>query len=214
MENTSGHGASAVVPLEIDRWNWGAFLLTWIWGVCNSTFIALLMFVPFVNFVMPFVLGARGSAWAWRNRRWESVDAFKATQRRWAWWGLAILLLSILAVAGIFAAVFAVMKNSEPYQLGVRALGANREAIALLGQPLSTGLPLGSVQTAGPTGEADLSFSVEGPQGEGTVHLHATRQLGRWQLEQAVLEDEASGRQIDLVDGPSDPDVAIAPTAR
>jgi hypothetical protein len=22
-----------VVPAEIDRWNWGAFLLNWIWGV-------------------------------------------------------------------------------------------------------------------------------------------------------------------------------------
>lgn len=64
MENTSGGGSNAMVPPEIDRWNWGAFLLTWIWGVGNNTFIALLMFVPFVNIVMWFVLGARGSAWA------------------------------------------------------------------------------------------------------------------------------------------------------
>ena len=30
------------IPPEIDRWNWGAFLLNWIWGVGNNTFIALL----------------------------------------------------------------------------------------------------------------------------------------------------------------------------
>jgi len=29
------------IPAEIDRWNWGAFLLNWIWGIGNKTFIAL-----------------------------------------------------------------------------------------------------------------------------------------------------------------------------
>ena len=73
MENTSGQGSATAVPAEIDRWNWGAFLLNWIWGIGNNTFIALLMFVPLVNVVMAFVLGAKGSAWAWRNKRWDSV---------------------------------------------------------------------------------------------------------------------------------------------
>jgi hypothetical protein len=201
MENTSGGGDTAAVPLEIDRWNWGAFLLSWIWGVCNNTFIALLMFVPFVNMVMPFVLGARGSAWAWRNKRWASVEAFQATQRKWAWWGLAVLLLWVLLLAGIFAAVFATMKHSEPYQLGVRALHANPEAVALLGEPIDTGLPMGGMQTSGPVGEANLSFSAEGTRGEGTVHLHAVRSLGQWQVESAVLEDAKHNRRIELVEG-------------
>jgi hypothetical protein len=34
MDNTSGQGVAAV-----------AFLLNWIWGIGNNTFIALLMFV-------------------------------------------------------------------------------------------------------------------------------------------------------------------------
>lgn len=200
MENTSGGGDTAAVPLEIDRWNWGAFLLTWIWGVCNNTFIALLMFVPVANIVMPFVLGARGSAWAWRNRRWASVEAFQATQRKWARWGLVVLLLWLLLMVGIFAAVFATLKHSEPYQLGVRALHANPEAIALLGEPIETGLPMGGIQTSGPVGEANLSFSAEGPRGEATVHLRAVRSLGQWQVERAVLEDAKSGRRIELVE--------------
>ena len=32
MENDSGKGQLASVPGEIDRWNWGAFLLNWIYG--------------------------------------------------------------------------------------------------------------------------------------------------------------------------------------
>jgi len=55
--------------------------LNWIWGIGNNTLIALLMFVPLVNVVMPFVLGAKGSSWAWRNRRWEGVEHFKDAQK-------------------------------------------------------------------------------------------------------------------------------------
>ena len=58
----------AEIPPELDRWNWGAFFLNWIWGIGNSTYIALLMFVPLVNIVMIFVLGAKGSRWAWLRR--------------------------------------------------------------------------------------------------------------------------------------------------
>jgi hypothetical protein len=61
------------IPPELDRWNWGAFLLNWIWGVGNNTYIALLTFIPFVGIiVMPFMLGAKGSRRAWRNGRWTT----------------------------------------------------------------------------------------------------------------------------------------------
>ena len=107
--NTSGQGKSAVIPPEISGWSWGAFWLNWIWGLGNSTYIAFLMFVPFVNIVMAFVLGAKGNQWAWQNQHWASVDAFKATQRKWAIWGwiivgawivLIIFLLMMAVIAG------------------------------------------------------------------------------------------------------------------
>src|SRR5271166_458435 len=84
------------VPAEIDRWNWGAFLLNWIWGVGNNTYIALLTLVPFFGIlIMPFVLGAKGSGWAWRNGRWDSVAHFKRVQRRWAIWGVILCIVGI-----------------------------------------------------------------------------------------------------------------------
>lgn len=99
-ENTSGQGSYAEVPYEIEKWNWGAFLLNWIWGIGNGVWISLLMFVPFVNFIMPFVLGAKGSKMAWQNRRWESVEHFQKTQKTWMYWGLGLfaagLILSIV----------------------------------------------------------------------------------------------------------------------
>ncbi len=77
FENSSGQGKNAIVPAAVKKWNWGAFLLSWIWGLGNKTYISLLVFVPIVGLAMPFLLGARGSAWAWQNKRWESVEEFK-----------------------------------------------------------------------------------------------------------------------------------------
>lgn len=200
MENTSGGGSAAVVPAEVDRWNWGAFLLSWIWGIGNNTFIAFLAFVPFVNIVMPFVLGAKGSAWAWRNKRWDSIEDFRATQRRWARWGLVALVLFVVLFAGMFAAIFASLKGSDAYKLAVQALNSDHEAVEMLGQPISTGIPMGSIQVAGPDGEASLSFGAEGPDGEGTVYVTAIRTLGQWKIDEAVLESSRNGQRIDLAE--------------
>jgi hypothetical protein len=50
----------------------------------------LLSLIPFVGLVMAFVLGAKGSEWAWRKKTWPSVERFKAVQRRWAVAGLIV----------------------------------------------------------------------------------------------------------------------------
>ena len=94
------------IPAEIDRWNWGAFLLNWIWGIGNNTYIALLTFVPFFGFIWMFVLGAKGSAWAWRNGRWDSVEHFKRVQRKWAIWGAVIWIGMLVLFGGAMGGVF------------------------------------------------------------------------------------------------------------
>ena len=48
--NNSGQGKMAALPPELTGWNWGAFFLTWIWGIGNSTFIALLAFFSFYKY--------------------------------------------------------------------------------------------------------------------------------------------------------------------
>ena len=179
IDNTSGQGKLAAVPPEVDRWNWGAFLLNWIWGIGNNTYIALLMFVPFVNIVMAFVLGAKGSIWAWRNKRWDSIEHFQAVQRKWTKWGLTIYALMICLFVVMFFAIGAMFKDSEPYKLAQAAMARNAEVQAAFGSPLTTGTPSGNMRTSGPEGEANLQFSVEGPQGTGTAYMEARRNLGK-----------------------------------
>jgi len=108
LENTSGHGKMSVVPPEVKGgWNWGAFLLNWIWGIGNKTWIALLCFVPFVGFVMVFVLGAMVNEWAWQNKHWNSIQDFRRVQRLWMLWGIGLLVAAI--VFGVLMAVIGTM---------------------------------------------------------------------------------------------------------
>ena len=107
-QNTSGTGKSAILPPEIKGWNWGAFWLTWIWGIRNKTWIAFLTFIPFFGFVWAFFLGAKGNKWAWQNEKWESIEQFKESQHRWAKWGLIIfiIVMSPLIALGTLASLF------------------------------------------------------------------------------------------------------------
>jgi len=97
-ENTSGQGESAVVPEEVKGWSWGAFVLTWIWGICNSVWISLLCLIPFFGFAWAFVLGVQGSEWAWRNKKWDSIEHFKSTQGKWNIAGIIVFVVSIVVV--------------------------------------------------------------------------------------------------------------------
>ena len=197
MENTSGQGKAAIVPPEIDRWNWGAFLLNWIWGIGNNTFIALLMFVPLANMVMPFVLGAKGSIWAWQNKRWQDIEEFRSVQRKWAKWGLIVVCAFILVSAGLFFVAEKAFRGLEPNQIAIARIEKSERVSALIGAPVSTGFPMGHIEVSGPNGSASLSISVAGPKGRGTVYVEESRKLGRWRIDRMVFEDE-SGQRIDL----------------
>src|SRR5579871_1101231 len=197
MSDPQAREIPTAFPPEIDRWNWGAFLLNWIWGVGNNTFIALLTLVPFVGLVMPFVLGAKGSRWAWRNGRWDSVAHFQRVQRLWAIWGVVIWLGAVALFGGIFGGTFYLLKNSDAYQLGVARLQANTEAMNALGAPISTGIPFGKIAINGASGRAALSFSVTGSKAAGRLFLEAIKKDGVWSL--TALKLKMDGRE-DLID--------------
>src|SRR5271169_115260 len=126
------------IPPELDRWNWGAFLLNWIWGVGNNTYVALLIFIPVFGLIMPFVLGARGSRWAWRNGRWDGVEHFKRVQRLWAIWGAVIWIGAIALFGGMIGSTRYGFKHSVAYELGVEKLQASSTATNVLGTPITT----------------------------------------------------------------------------
>jgi hypothetical protein len=97
-ENTSGQGALATVPEEVKGWSWAGFGLTWIWGVFNGVLISLLALIPGFVIVWAIVLGIKGNEWSWRNKKWDSVEHFKNTQRPWNIAGIVVFAISVAAI--------------------------------------------------------------------------------------------------------------------
>lgn len=94
-ENTSGMGKGHPIPDDAKGWCWGGFLLGWIWGIGNRTWISFLVLLPYVGFVMYFVLGAKGREWAWQNKRWNSVEHFNRVQKTWSIIGTVLALVGL-----------------------------------------------------------------------------------------------------------------------
>jgi len=99
--NQSGMGAMSQLPVELKGWNWGAFWLTWIWGIFNGAYLSLIglaiaFFLGPLALVWSFVCGAKGNEWAWKGKRWNSVAHFKDVQRKWSIAGLIVFILIVI----------------------------------------------------------------------------------------------------------------------
>ncbi len=96
-----GLGKLSVLPPEASGWSWGAFFLSWIWGLFNGAYVTLwgllLWLVPPGVVVWAIICGVNGNRWAWQGKTWSSVEQFRATQRRWAYAGLAVFVVAVVA---------------------------------------------------------------------------------------------------------------------
>lgn len=92
------------IPAELKEFNWGAFLLTFIWGIKHRAWITLLA-IPLIWFQLPFGLnwilytilqfycGFKGNMWAYQNDWWMTPRDFRRNQ---AYWAIAAISLNIL----------------------------------------------------------------------------------------------------------------------
>ncbi|MCD7740256.1 MAG: DUF2628 domain-containing protein [Candidatus Gastranaerophilales bacterium] len=126
--NNSGGGKDIIVPDEVkNHFNWGAFLVGWIWGIGNKSYLTFLGFISIpLAVIFYFVIqipdivarivlqliglglaiwfGIKGNEWAWQNKKFKSIKNFHEYQRKWVIWG--IILVVIGSIAGlIFASV-------------------------------------------------------------------------------------------------------------
>lgn len=90
-------------PAELNKWNWGAFWLVWIWAIGNKTWIGLLGLISPISLIMAIILGIKGNEWAWQNRKFESIDQFKKVQKAWSLWGLGLFLVSFVLMIVIMS---------------------------------------------------------------------------------------------------------------
>lgn len=105
LANNSGTGKdSPVLDIVAKRFNWGACLLSWIWGLGNRSYITLIIFplaflniIPVIGFIIQIGamiwFGINGNKWAWQNKRWNSIEEFHSVQKKWA---IAAAIIQIL----------------------------------------------------------------------------------------------------------------------
>lgn len=191
----------AEIPAELDRWNWGAFFLNWIWGIGNSTFIALLALIPFVNIIMIIVLGARGSRWAWQNRAWRDAEQFRKTQRNWAIAGLVVWVVGMGGVAAMFGTIPYILKGGDAYHMTMDAIRADDRVKTAIGEDLADNFWVGGSVfiNANGSGDAQFSIPVHGAKGRGTAYSHAVRTAGKWSMRLLVVRVEGADAPIVLV---------------
>ena len=90
-------------PKCLHKWNWGAFLFGWIWGIGTGVGYAFLTLIPYVNIVMMFVLGAKGSQWAWEKQKGNMTpEEFDKSQHNWAV-AAGIYFIIVLIISFIIA---------------------------------------------------------------------------------------------------------------
>jgi len=121
LENNSGQGKdSPVLDIVAKRFNWGAFGFSWIWGLCNRTYITLIVFplalicwIPIIGSLIflgvCILFGIKGNKWAWQNKRWQSVEHFHRVQKNWAIAEIVMICIGIIYLAVMAAFVLPVL---------------------------------------------------------------------------------------------------------
>jgi len=98
-------------PDELKGWNWGAFLLSWIWSIGHNVWIGLIALVAPAWLVMAIILGIKGNDRAWQNRQFKSVEEYKEIQKAWTKWGI-ITVIAALVLGVISIILYIVLFNA------------------------------------------------------------------------------------------------------
>lgn len=113
-------------PSLFPKFNWGAFLLSWIWGLNHKKPVTLVVlalnimgnvfgggFSPrsgmttsspigslfsLVAFGVSIWIGMNGYKWAWESGRFRTPEECRKCQAIWGWWGLAIVVAFCICI--------------------------------------------------------------------------------------------------------------------
>lgn len=95
------------LPQELKHFNWGAFLLNWIWGIMHGRYITLLYFpaclIPVIGpLAISIWFGFAGNKWAWKSKKWNSIEEFNQTQKNWVRLWFVLLIFGLIISIKLF----------------------------------------------------------------------------------------------------------------
>lgn len=187
--------------IDFPKWNWGAFILTWIWGIGNKTYISLLMFVPIINWIIPFILGFKGYTWAYYNGDWKDRESFFKNQRDWAKWAFIAVGAFVLIITLTFGILITAVPKNEPFKTVIEIIENDPICKEMLGNNIKRGFFwTGSINTSGDSGDAEISFVMKGDKSKANCYFRAYKMLGSWNIEILAVTDVTNGENILLID--------------
>lgn len=112
---------------------------------------------------------------------------------------VVVLLCAGTAGLGVFG-LFTAIKSSDPYTQSLARAQQEPSVQAELGQPIEAGFAVqGNINLDNNDGQADLNYSISGPEGSATVEVVGTKTAGQWDYETMTVTIQASGDVIDLL---------------
>ena len=120
--------------------------------------------------------------------------------RNWKWFVTLLCVVMAALLVGFVASVSTLMKLSDPYVMGLEKAQNSPTVRAILGDPIDAGwFVTGNVSVSGPSGKAELSIPISGPDGNGQLFLKARKTAGQWSFDYLFFRAEDKRRQIDLL---------------
>ena len=181
-------------PSSLQRWSWGAMLLNVIWGLKHNVDLALLTLIPVVGLVIPFILGAKGNAWAWKNLEWKSVEQFEKSQANWALWGFVAWFF--IAVALFIPVAKGIMEfkwsHSKVYQETIEEFLTLDKIKIILGDKARADL-YGVKKLSGR--RLRLGFRIKGTRSTSKARFHIMEIAGHWAVYRITIY-EPSGKSV------------------
>ncbi len=98
---------------DLQGFNWGAFLMSWMWAIGNGVWVGLLGLLPFCALPVGLLLGIKGNEWSWKAKQWPSVEEFRRRQRIWTIVGIAFLGLRAMTIPFFAAVLFPVFARAR-----------------------------------------------------------------------------------------------------
>lgn len=101
------------VPAEIrGGWNWGGCTMGCLWAFAMNMPVwgiiaAASSLIGCLSLPVAIILGVKGNEWAWRSRRFSSIEEFRQVQRKWAIAGITLTVLALLLYAAAMVALLA-----------------------------------------------------------------------------------------------------------
>lgn len=134
-------------------------------------------------------------------KREPQPDWFK---QNWKWF-IPVSCVGVIATLAVFVAlilavVFGVIKSSQVYNQAIDKATNHPDVTATMGTPIKPQwFVTGNFEVNGPSGRADITIPLTGPNADARIYANAIKAQGQWTFTSLVVHIEHNQQYINLL---------------